>query len=886
MRVALGTPADPLLFTYTLATGDSAPNGISIAANVLTLNGGTITDSAGNAAIVTHQNVLADPSRKVDTVPPTLSNISIVNPAGNDGTYIPGEVIRVSVVFSEAVIVTGTPSVTLTIGTATRQAAYESVGEDPTTLVFAYRVTANDIDNDGISIAAGTLALNGGSIVDSSGNPATLTHKAIPTASLHKVDGVQPAVSSLSITSTGPYSPWTNIEITVATTKPVHVTGNATLTVIIGNAGKTANYYRGSGTNALVFQYTIAAGDGDDANGVSVRANSLSLNGGSIADALGNALSLNHDALGDAGGSHRVDTTPPQVNSVAFTSAGPYGIGSDIDVTVMTNEPVTARGNATLIIVIGTTERMAALVSGTGTSALVFRYRVTPTDPDDANGVSVKANSLMTNGGTMTDSVGNALVLSHSGVGHAGNTQMVGTSVSTIRSVAITSTGPYTLDDIIKVTVETTDTVTVTGIPRLSLIIGSTLKYADYVSGSGSTSLVFQYTVVDGDEDEDGVEILQNALLNHNGSTIRNKHHTDLNLSHASVAADPKHAVDTTEPDIAEVVFAPDSPPVYTTGKNIEVVVGFEENGVQVTPGANGEMPTVTLLFGSNSAPNSQKQEIEAPYTVSKPGSTKLIFSYPVTSDTPIDTDGVQIKSGSLRIPPGGSIHDLNGNPIQSTQTEGGAAIVAIKPVSRMSSPPILPSVTSTGIIFNEFLNASNDKHDWVELRNTTESKISLGGWKLDLSTQGVTHAGIYEFPEIALPAGAVILLMNVRHKETQLELSYAYAYRYLILPKLRLPERDFSLIVRDPSGVVADVIGDSFGNIETANPIAMFQGNQAYFRGQPDKPGYEAAAWQQVGYQAGLGYKRNAPEKNKLRHSGVPPEVLSHSRAKQRQSQ
>ena len=849
-----GTPADPLLFTYTLDTGDSAPNGISIDANALASNDRTITDTAGNSAIITHQSVSADPSRKVDTVAPTITSLWLVNPAGDDGIYIPGEILRVKTVFSEQVIVTGTPSVTLRIGTADRQATYES-GNGDTTLVFAYRVTPNDTDTDGISIDATKLALNGGGIVDSAGNAADVTHPTVPTSEAHKVDGVQPAIDNVSITSTGPYSPWSNIELTVTTTKPVYVTGSPVLTVTIGNTGKKANYHQGSGTNALVFEYTIAATDGSDTNGVSVRTNSLSLNGGSIVDASGNALSLNHDALRDAGDSHRVDTTAPGVTSVAFSSTGPYGTGSLIAVTATLSESVTVTGAPTLTIVIGTTERTASYVSGTGTSQLVFRYAVSSGDSDDSDGVSVKANSLNLNGGTITDLTGNAVDLKHSGVPNAGDTQRVGTTVSGIRSLTFTSTGPYTAGDIIKVTVATTEQVTVTGVPRLALVIGIATKYANYASGSGSTSLVFEYTVVDGDDDLDGVEITQNALANHNGSSIQNSYGTALSLSHAGVAADETHIVDAMPPDITAVAFATDP-----ATANLEVVLTFEETGVQVTPAANGAVPTVTLLFGSNSMPDSEKTEVEVPYTESRPGSTKLVFAYAVTADTPVDADGVQLKPSSLKIPAGGTIRDANGNAVEASPLADGSSIVAVSPSKPVSSPPIFPLAASTGVIFNEFRNASQDKNDWVELRNTTSGDISLGGWKLDLSADGSpTYNNVFKFPEMALPAGAVLLLINAPHKQTELELSNAYSYRYFIAPQLRLPKTDFVLLLRNGSGAVADVVGDYFGTAASSDLPIAFENNLAYFREAPDKPGHEAAAWREVGYQAGLGYDRNA---------------------------
>ena len=43
-----------VVFEYTVAVGDSASDGLAIAANKLTLNGGSIQDASGNDAVLTH----------------------------------------------------------------------------------------------------------------------------------------------------------------------------------------------------------------------------------------------------------------------------------------------------------------------------------------------------------------------------------------------------------------------------------------------------------------------------------------------------------------------------------------------------------------------------------------------------------------------------------------------------------------------------------------------------------------------------------------------------------------------------------------------------------------------------------------------------------------
>ena len=860
-----GRDTASLVFDYTVATGDVDTDGISIDAHQLS---GTITDVASNPGDLTNTTLTTQATHKVDAapntpitdiVPPTISSLAITSTAGSNHTYTFGEAVQITVTFSETVTVTGTPQLTLKIGTAYKDASYTN-GSGTSKLVFEYTIATGDADTDGISIDSHQLS---GTITDVAGNPGDLTNTTLTTQPTHKVDAapqtlvVPPTISSLAISSTGPYGVWETIEITMTTTTPVMVTGGATLTIVIGSSEKRASYQSGTGTNALVFGYTVASGDGDDPNGITVKANSLSVNGGTIRDAHDTDLELSHDALRDTGSQHAVDTTAPKVSSIAFSSTGPYGIGSTIQVTLTTNEAVTVEGRPTLTLLIGSTERLAHFYNGTGTTSLSFYYQVNTTDKDDTNGVSVKANSLALNGGTMTDSVGNAFILNHNSVANGGDTQRVGTTISSVKSVAFTSTGPYSVDDVIKVQVTTSEKVTVTGIPRIALTVGSTTRYAAYASGSKTTTLAFQYTVVAGDTDNDGVEIPENALEN-NSSIVMNDHRIPLHLSHPSVAADTKHTVDTTEPEVQEIAFAPNAPTVYTAGSTLEVIVTFEEADVQMVPGTSGDMPSLTLLFGENSARDSQKTALKAEYKETRAGSTKFVFTYAITSETPVDMDGVQIESRSLRLPPGAAITDIAGNAIKTTPDKDGGSIVAIRPSSRVSSSPILPAVATKGVVFNEFLNAKTDKEDWVELRNVTSSDISLSGWTLSLSTGNGTRTDTLELPDIKFSAGAILLLMNSAHKDNRLEYSKAYTYRYLILPKLHLSGAGFSLILRDRSGSVVDMLSEH----------STFEQDEAYVRKQLSLPGYDSAAWEQSGYQAGLGYDRNTA---KALSSGTP---------------
>ena len=81
--------------------------------------------------------------------------------------------IPITVTLSEAAAVTGTPRIAVDVGGATRYATYTS-GTGTNTLTFTYSVLSGDVDMDGITVFS-PIQLNGGTLSDLKGNPATLT---------------------------------------------------------------------------------------------------------------------------------------------------------------------------------------------------------------------------------------------------------------------------------------------------------------------------------------------------------------------------------------------------------------------------------------------------------------------------------------------------------------------------------------------------------------------------------------------------------------------------------------------------------------------------------------------------------------------------------------
>lgn len=86
-----------------------------------------------------------------------------------------------------------------------------------------------------------------------------------------------------------------------------------------------------------------------------------------------------------------------------------------------------------------------------------------------------------------------------------------------VSSVNVPTSGTYRAGQPLSFTVNFTEAVIVTGSPQLGLVIGLQSQMASYVSGSGSSALIFTYSVQPGEQDGDGI-VLSSALTPAGGS--------------------------------------------------------------------------------------------------------------------------------------------------------------------------------------------------------------------------------------------------------------------------------------------------------------------------------------------------------------------------------
>ena len=656
-----GSGTATLTFRYRVQEGDFDDDGISIGPGAL--REGRIEDGAGNVVERTFTALAADIDHKVDGVSPAVTRVIVASTPDAGGVYGLGEAIRVAVYFGEEVHVTedgGDLSLVLSIGENLRAATLES-GSGTDTLTFRYVIQEDDSDDDGISI--GPSALQGGAIEDVAGNPVDRTFAGIGANIDHKVDGVRPVLTMVSIASTpeagGVYGLGEPIRVAVEFGEEVHVTedgGDLSLVLSIGENLRAAMLEGGSGTDTLTFSYVVQENDSDE-DGISIGPNALQ--GGAIEDAAGNPVDRTFAGLG-ADIDHKVDGIRPVLTRVSIAStpvAGSmYGVDEAIRVEVFFGEEVHVTedgGDLSLVLSIGENLRAATLEGGSGTDTLTFSYVVQENDSDE-DGISIGPNALQ--GGAIEDAAGNPVDRTFAGLG-ANIEHKVDGVRPVLTQVEIMSnpdtSGFYGLDDEITVEVEFGEVVHVDDSLDLSLVlsIGEYSRAATFVDGSGTDTLTFRYVVQENDYDDDGISIGPRALR---GGTIEDAAGNAVDRTFAGLEADIGQTVDGRVDRVVPAILTVDitsdagSNNAYTTDDVIRVDVEFNV-AVYVT----GSPPVLELSIGP---------VLRDAIFVEGSGTPTLKFEYTVEAGD-IDTDGISIAANSLA----GGITDANGNAVDLT---------------------------------------------------------------------------------------------------------------------------------------------------------------------------------------------------------------------------
>ena len=315
-----------LTFSESLSSVDAAGFQVSLAGDP-SVTSATIDDNDDRVVTLTLSRALShDETPPLEIAPGTVQDV-----AGNHNSSLSGSisnnvpppnaapVFTSDNTFSASENQTAVGTVMATAADSGDTVTYAVTGGadqahfriDPTSGVLTF-ATAPDhespTDADTNNVYLVTVTATGGT-----GGRALTTGQAI-TVTVNDVDET-PAVTDVDVTSTptamtDTYGRDETIEVTVTFDLAVTVTGTPRIQLRIGGGAqdnlKWANYASGSGNEALVFAYTVQAGD-RDTNGIYIEANELELNGGTIQGVDDDvAATLTYALLGTQSG-HKVD---------------------------------------------------------------------------------------------------------------------------------------------------------------------------------------------------------------------------------------------------------------------------------------------------------------------------------------------------------------------------------------------------------------------------------------------------------------------------------------------------------------------------------------------------------------------------------------------------
>ena len=109
-----------------------------------TISGATWSTDVPFGSTSGGSSLAANKALIIDTTTPTVSSVSSTS---DNGAYKIGDVITITITFSEAVTVSGTTQLTLETGTTDAVVDYAS-GSTGTTLTFNYTVAAGNASSD------------------------------------------------------------------------------------------------------------------------------------------------------------------------------------------------------------------------------------------------------------------------------------------------------------------------------------------------------------------------------------------------------------------------------------------------------------------------------------------------------------------------------------------------------------------------------------------------------------------------------------------------------------------------------------------------------------------------------------------------------------------
>ncbi|SIT93566.1 gliding motility-associated C-terminal domain-containing protein [Pontibacter indicus] len=403
------------------------------------------------------------------------------------------------------------------------------------------------------------------------------------------VDATAPAVTGITR-----HNPTT--ETTSANTVTFLVSFSESVT------GLGAGDFTLTGTGTATGILTSVSGSGEryqvtvsDISGSGTLRLDMNASGTGITDMVGNGLSGGYTA----GQTYTIDTTSPVITSVSVPANATYSAGQHLDFTINFSEAVvvnTQNGTPALGLTVGATSRQAVYVSGSGSTALSFRYTVQPGE-QDTDGITLSA-AIALNSGTITDALGNAAVLSLNGVASTAGV-LVDAVAPTITSITLPNDGVYNLERerYLLFSVAFSENMQRTQGSYLELRVGTQIRKAT-LDWAYENAAYYAYAVQEGEQGT-GLEVL---ALKSDISTPTDVQGNALSTGSTFPISRSNVRVDGIRPLITGLTVPANK--IYKQGEHLDFTVRFSEKV---------ELREAGPIFGPLSARATSEPELELP---------------------------------------------------------------------------------------------------------------------------------------------------------------------------------------------------------------------------------------------------------------------------------
>ena len=238
------------------------------------------------------------------------------------------------------------------------------------------------------------------------------------------------------------------------------------------------------------------------------------------------------------------------------------------------------------------------------------------------------------------------------------------------------------------------------------MVIGTT-QTMTYMAGGDAEKMGFEWDVVEGAQDDDGVSVPAADVVLNSGTITDLVGNPIVELAHPALADQAGHPVDGIRP-VASAVRLIGAPSAwYIFGDNIDIGVDFTED-VKHNPAAS-ESLGVRIVIGSSTSTAEQSGGATA--------STTLVFEHTVSAS---DSGSLSVPAGEFVLASGASVMDDSANDLDPPEHP------ALPSLFQRQVDGIVPTIEGMEIVSDPGTDGYYIKDDHIEVKVSFSENVSV----------------------------------------------------------------------------------------------------------------------------------------------------------------